>query len=194
MEFLVEKVGMSRTVGTTAHSVTLLRVLDTKVCELKDNGSALVAYHRGKNKNKPIEGQQKKYKLSAEFNNFATISVKDGVVVGDLDLAVLADAKTIKSSFMTKGRGFTGSIKRWNQQRGPETHGSHFHRAPGSLGWITKTPGRVMKGKHMPGHYGHEKVTCKNEIVSFDKDTNILVVKGSISGPNGALGKIRVVK
>lgn len=192
MEFLVEKVGMSRTVGTTSVAVTLLKVLDTKVCEILDNGRAIVAYSNGKYINKPISGQQKKYNLAKNFNSFATLSVTN-TEAGNLDLTSLENAKKVKVSLRTKGRGFSGVMKRWNFQGGPAAHGSRFHRAPGSIG-NREWPGRVQKGKKMSGHYGDELVTTSNDIVSFDKTNSILVLKGSVPGYNGILGRIKVVK
>ncbi|RAX53014.1 50S ribosomal protein L3 [Helicobacter sp. 16-1353] len=192
MEFLVEKIGMSRTIGTSSVAVTLLKIMDTKVCELLDNGKAIVAYKKGKFTNKPILGQQKKYNITKEFNNFATIKVSNKET-GNLDLSILENAKCVKVSLKTKGRGFTGVMKRWNFQGGPAAHGSRFHRAPGSIG-NREWPGRVQKGKKMSGHYGDELVTTQNEILSFDKDNLILVLKGSVPGYNGIFGRIKVVK
>ena len=99
----------------------------------------------------------------------------------------------IKSTFNTKGRGFAGGMKRWNFSGGPASHGHRFGRRIGSIG-NAEWPGRVMKGKKMPGHYGNTLNSVKNNIVSFDTENMILVVKGSISGANGNLGTIKVVK
>lgn len=192
MEFLVEKIGMSRTVGTSSVAVTLLKIIDTKVCELLDDGKAIVAYKKGKFINKPILGQQKKYNITKEFNNFATIKVAN-TEVGNLDLSILESAKRVKVSLKTKGRGFSGVVKRWNFQGGPAAHGSRFHRAPGSIG-NREWPGRVQKGKKMSGHYGDELVTTQNEILSFDKANSVLILKGSVPGYNGIYGRIKVVK
>lgn len=192
MEFLVEKVGMSRTIGNPSIPVTLLRVLNAKVCEIKSCGQAIVAYPKGKVTNKSIVGQQKKYNLSKEFNRFATISVSN-TEVGDLDMSSLDSAKRLKATFKTKGRGFSGATKRWNFQGGPAAHGSRFHRRLGSIG-NREWPGRVQPGKKMAGHYGNEQVTTQADVVSFDKDSNVLVVKGSVAGYNGAYGKIKIVK
>ncbi|MRJ03405.1 MAG: 50S ribosomal protein L3 [Epsilonproteobacteria bacterium] len=192
MEFIVEKIGMSRTIGIPSLPVTLLKVKEAKVCELLDDGKAIVAYSHGKRWNKAIGGQQKKYGLERNFNRFVTLKVNNREA-GDIDLEPLKEAKRVKSSFKSKGRGFTGVVKRWNFAGGPDSHGSRFHRAPGSVG-MCEFPGRIMKGQKMPGHYGNKKVTVQNEVVSFDPKNRILVVKGSIPGPNGALGKIRIVK
>lgn len=191
MEYIVEKIGMSRTIGATSKVVTLLKVKEMKVCEVND-GVALVAYSEGKSMNKPVEGQQKKYNLSAEFNKFATLEVAN-TEAGDLDMAPLANAQTVKSSFNTKGRGFTGVMKRWNFAGGPGAHGHRFHRTSGSIG-NREWPGKVQKGRKMSGQYGNEQVTVKNEVMSFDAENGVLVVVGSIPGANGALGRVKVVK
>lgn len=191
MEYIVEKIGMSRTIGATSKVVTLLKVKEAKVCEVND-GVALVAYSEGKSMNKPVEGQQKKYNLSAEFNKFATLEVAN-TEAGDLDMAPLANAQTVKSSFNTKGRGFTGVMKRWNFAGGPGAHGHRFHRTSGSIG-NREWPGKVQKGRKMSGQYGNEQVTVKNEVMSFDAENGVLVVVGSIPGANGALGRVKVVK
>ncbi len=191
MEFIVEKIGMSRTVSVPATPVTLLKVLDTKVCEVTE-GVALVSYSNGKKFNKAIEGQQKKYGLSKEFNRFATISVAN-TEAGDLDLSGLAEAKVLKATFKTKGRGFQGGVKRWNFAGGRASHGHRMGRRTGSIG-NCEWPGRVMPGKKMPGQYGNTNVSVKNDVLSFDAETGILVVKGSVSGPNGGLGKVRIAK
>jgi len=193
MEFIVEKIGMSRTVSVPSTPVTLLKVITTKVCEVSEDGTAIVAYSNSKKKNKSIEGMQKKYNLSSEFNKFATLALTAGTQSGDQDVSVLGEAKRIKASFKTKGRGFAGVIKRWNFAGGPGGHGSRFHRAPGSIG-NAEWPGRVQKGRKMPGHYGVDKVTVQNEIISFDSENMVLVVKGSVSGANGAMGRIKVTK
>jgi large subunit ribosomal protein L3 len=191
VEYIVEKIGMSRTIGATSKVVTLLKVKEAKVCEVND-GVALVAYSEGKSMNKPVEGQQKKYNLSAEFNKFATLEVSN-TEAGDLDMAPLANAQTVKSSFNTKGRGFTGVMKRWNFAGGPGAHGHRFHRTSGSIG-NREWPGKVQKGRKMSGQYGNEQVTVKNEVMSFDAENGVLVVVGSIPGANGALGRVKVVK
>ena len=192
MEFIVEKIGMSRTISVPAVPVTLLKVLETKVCEVAENGQAYVAYSNGKKKNKTIEGQQKKFDLSSEFNRFATIAVAN-TEAGDLDVSGLSEAKVLKTSFNTKGRGFAGVVKRWNFAGGRASHGHRMGKRTGSIG-MCEWPGRVMPGKKMPGQYGNVKVTVKNDVVSFDAETGILVVKGAVSGPNGGFGRVRIAK
>ncbi|MBZ7985537.1 50S ribosomal protein L3 [Campylobacter sp. Cr9] len=191
MEYIVEKIGMSRTINTSSTPVTLLKLVQTKVCELKD-GKAIVAYAQGKHQNKCIAGQQKKYSLSAEFNKFASLEVAN-TEAGDIDTTPLAEAKVLKVSFNSKGRGYAGVVKRHGFAGGPASHGSRFHRRSGSIG-NREWPGRVQKGRKMAGHFGNELVTVKNEVVSFDAENGILVLKGSVAGYNGAMGKVRIVK
>lgn len=192
MEYIVEKIGMSRTIGTKSEAVTLVRVLSGKVCEVYDNGKGLVAYTKGKGANKATLGQQKKFNLSKEFNTFATLKLSNKEI-GDLNLDSLSEAKRVKVRFNTKGRGYSGAMKRWNFQGGPAAHGSRFHRRLGSIG-NREWPGRVQPGKKMAGHYGNEQVCGQNGILSFDKQSGILVLKGSVAGYNGAFGRIQIIK
>ena len=92
---------------------------------------------------------------------------------------------------ISKGKGFEGNIKRWNQARGRETHGSHSYRVAGSLGACTY-PGEVFKTKHLPGHMGRERITVQNlEVVRSDAERNLLLIKGAIPGANGGLVLVR---
>jgi len=193
MEFIVEKIGMSRTVDVPSVPVTLLKIVEAKVCEVREDGKALVAYHSSKKINKSIEGQQAKFGVSKEFNKFMTIEVAEGTEAGDLDAAALAEASEVKSSFNTKGRGFQGAVKRHGFSGGPASHGHRFGRRVGSIG-NAEWPGRVQKGKKMPGQYGNTKVTAKNEVISFDAENGILVLKGAVPGHRGARGMVRIVK
>ncbi len=192
MEYIVEKIGMSRTIAVPSIPVTLLKVVEAKVCEVDADKKAIVAYASGKKMNRSIAGKQKKYNLSSQFNRFATLEVANEEA-GDLDTAALNDVKVVKATFVSKGRGFAGVMKRYNFAGGPGGHGSRFHRAPGSIG-NAEWPGRVQKGRRMPGHYGNATTTVKNEVLSFDAQNSILAVKGPIPGANGALGRVRIVK
>ena len=112
--------------------------------------------------------------------------------VGDeikADIFAAGDAVDITGT--SKGKGFQGVIKRHGQSRGPMGHGSMYHRRPGSMG-STSTPGRVFKGKRLPGHMGANTITIQNlEVVSVDLDKNVILVKGSVPGANGAILKIK---
>jgi len=193
MEFIIEKIGMSRTVDVPSVPVTLLKVVEAKVCEVKEDGKALVAYNSSKKLNKSIEGQQTKYGVSKEFNKFMTLEVAAGTEAGNLSPEALATATLVKTSLDTKGRGFSGGMKRHGFSGGPASHGHRFGRRIGSIG-NAEWPGRVQKGKKMPGQYGNTKTTVKNDVISFDAENGILVLKGSIPGHNGARGLVRIVK
>jgi large subunit ribosomal protein L3 len=95
---------------------------------------------------------------------------------------------------VSKGKGFAGGVKRWHYRGGDATHGSMHHRAPGGIGG-SSFPSRVWKNQHFPGHMGHARVTAKNlEVVKVDTDENLLLVRGSVPGPSGAVILIRKVK
>ncbi|NCV15371.1 MAG: 50S ribosomal protein L3 [Betaproteobacteria bacterium] len=99
-----------------------------------------------------------------------------------LTAAILDGVKAVDVTGFTKGRGFTGSVKRWNVACGRMTHGSRFHRRPGSLGTRT-TPGRVFKGKPQPGQYGDEQRTIQNlRLLDVDTKNNVIAVYGSVPG------------
>ena len=105
---------------------------------------------------------------------------------------VFAPGDLVDISCTSKGKGFQGSIKRHGQHRGPMTHGSKHHRAIGAMGSGGTTPGKVPKGKNMPGHMGAEKVTIQRlEVVRADAEKNLLLIKGAIPGVKGALVTIK---
>ena len=112
--------------------------------------------------------------------------------VGDeLKADIFTEGEKLDITGITKGKGFQGVIKRHGQSRGPMGHGSMYHRRPGSMG-STSTPGRVFKGKKLPGHMGVEKVTIQNlEVIRVDLDKNVILVKGSVPGNKGSILKIR---
>ena len=145
--------------------------------------------------NKPELGHFKKASVKAvkhlrEFR--ACPECLSEVKVGDeikVDTFAIGDKVDIQG--ITKGKGFQGVIKRHGQSRGPMGHGSMYHRRPGSMG-STSTPGRVFKGKKLPGHMGVEKVTVQNlEVVKVDLDKNAILIKGSVPGNKGSILKIK---
>ena len=112
--------------------------------------------------------------------------------VGDeIKADVFSAGEFVDITGTTKGKGFQGVIKRHGQSRGPMGHGSMYHRRPGSMG-STSTPGRVFKGKKLPGHMGRITVTIQNlDVVRVDMDKNVILVKGSVPGPKGAILKVK---
>ena len=100
---------------------------------------------------------------------------------------MFAEGDKIDVRGISKGKGFQGVIKRWNQNRGKMTHGSHYHRGVGSMS-ANSSPSRVFKHKNLPGHMGNETVTIQNlEVVRVDAERNLLLVKGAVPGPKGGL-------
>ncbi len=109
----------------------------------------------------------------------------------EITCSILEDVKTVDVIGTSKGKGTAGTIKRWNQSRGPETHGSKYHRGPGSIG-AASYPARVIKGMHMAGRMGNERVTIQNlDVVKVDVERNLILVKGAIPGPKGGLVVVR---
>lgn len=105
------------------------------------------------------------------------------VVGSDITVSLFEGVKKVLVRGTSKGRGFAGTIKRHNFQRGRETHGNVNHRAPGSAGQHTY-PARTIPGKKLPGHYGNEPTTVRNlQLVKFDLENNLLFVRGAIPGP-----------
>ena len=143
--------------------------------------------------NKPQAGHFAKANVEAKkhLREFRLDSI-EGIKVGDeLKADVFVAGEKIDVQGTTKGKGFQGVIKRHGQHRGPMGHGSMYHRRPGSMG-STSTPGRVFKGKKLPGHMGRVTVTIQNlDVVRVDMDKNVILVKGSVPGAKGAILKIK---
>ena len=143
--------------------------------------------------NKPVKGHFAKANIAPKkhLREFRVDSV-EGVEVGTevkADTFVAGDKIDVQGT--TKGKGFQGVIKRHGQSRGPMGHGSMYHRRPGSMG-PTPTPGRVFKGKKLPGHMGRVTVTIQNlDVVKVDIDKNVILLKGSVPGAKGAILKLR---
>jgi large subunit ribosomal protein L3 len=139
-----------------------------------------------KNLSKPQLGQFKKagVKPQKQLKEFRVADVADYEVGKDVTVSVFADGDKVDVTGISKGHGFTGVIKRWNNGRLKETHGvGPVHRSVGSMG-ANSSPSRVFKGKKMAGQYGNEQVTVQNlEIVKVDVERNALLIKGAIPGP-----------
>ncbi len=119
------------------------------------------------------------FKTVREFTVDAPEEFEAGQTIGFESFAI---GDKVNVSGTSKGRGFAGTIKRWGFSRGPETHGSRNHRAPGSIG-CSAWPARVVKGKKMPGHMGVDRKTVKNlEVIDIRPDENIVLIKGPVPG------------
>ena len=143
--------------------------------------------------NKPRKGHFAKAGVSLrrtlkEFRmeDVANYNVGDEIKVDTFEIGDKVDV-----SGVSKGKGFQGTIKRWNASRGPMSHGSKFHRAPGSMG-AASDPSRTFKNKRMPGHMGAKNTTVLNlEVVKIMPEKNIILIKGGIPGPNKGTVVIR---
>ena len=162
----------------------------------KDGYSALqVGYEdvRPKLVNKPTKGHFDKSNISYKryLREFKLDNVEDYNVGSEIKVDIFTPGEKVDVTGISKGKGFAGTIKRWNQHRGPMSHGSRYHRRPGSMG-PGSSPGRVFKSKRLPGRMGFDKVTVANlEIVRVDADRNLLLIKGAVPGAKGTLLTIK---
>ncbi|MBR7111113.1 MAG: 50S ribosomal protein L3 [Clostridia bacterium] len=166
-------------------------VVQKKTVE-KDGYAALqVAFEDTKESrvNKPVASQFKKANVAVKrFLRELRLENVDSYEIGqEIKCDVFAEGDHVDVVGTTKGRGFSGTIQRWNTARGPMAHGSGYHRGVGSLS-SNSDPSRVFKNKKMPGQYGSERVTIQNlEIARVDADRNLLLIKGGIPGAKGSL-------
>ena len=171
-------------------------VTQIKSVEKDGYNSVQVAFGeiKDKNVNKCQAGAFKKAGVEAKrvLKEFRYNDTSKFALGQEIKADMFSEGDVVDVTGVTKGHGFTGVIKRWNQQRLKMTHGvGPVHREVGSMG-ANSTPSRVFKGKKMPGHYGHETVTVQNlKVVRVDADRNIILVKGSIPGPNEAIVTIK---
>ena len=142
---------------------------------------------------KPEQGHYKKANVAParHLREFRLENAADYEVGQTVGVSVFEAGDKIDVTGTSKGHGFTGVIYRWNQSRGPMTHGSKYHRGVGAMAANT-WPGRVFKNKHMSGHYGSERVTVQNlEVIEVDAERNVMLVKGAVPGANGSLLLVR---
>ena len=199
---LATKVGMTQIFNEDGvlTPVTVLQagpcvVTQVKTAENDGYDAVQVGYvdKREKLVTKPVKGHfdkagvsYKRYVREFRFENASEYSVKD-----EIKADIFAAGDKIDATAVSQGKGFQGAIKRHGQHRGPMAHGSKFHRHQGSNGSAT-TPGRVFKGKGMPGHMGNVKVTIQNlEIVRVDAENSLILVKGAVPGPKKSLVTIK---
>ena len=139
--------------------------------------------------NKPLKGHFEKAGVSYKryVRELKLEDAESYSLAQEIKADVFEAGDKIDATGISKGKGFQGAIKRHGQHRGPMTHGSKFHRHQGSNGSAT-TPGRVFKGKGMPGQMGNKRITTQNlEIVRVDAENNLILVKGAVPGPKKSL-------
>lgn len=197
---LGRKLGMMQVFSPTGEAipVTVLQVgpcVVTQVKTIAREGYEAVQLGFGQKKrlNEPERGHLKASGAQPRFLREMRTEPSDTLTVGQtLDASLFEAGQLVDVTGTSKGKGFAGVMKRHNFRGGPKTHGqSDRARAPGSIG-ATTTPGRVFKGQRMAGHMGHERVTVQNlKVVRVEPDRNVVLVEGSVPGPNEGLVLVR---
>lgn len=190
------KLGMSEIIDDKGRfiPVTYIQADPCSVTQIKnmetDGYSALqVGFEKSDKINKPKSGHLKKinakYKHLKEFRIDA--SSEESIKVGDsLDVSMFNPGDKVTVSGISKGKGFAGTVKRWNFNTGPKTHGSRNYRKPGSIG--SMYPQKIFKGKKMAGQMGSEKTTVKNlDVVIVDSQQQVIGLRGAVPGPRKGL-------
>jgi large subunit ribosomal protein L3 len=198
---LARKVGMTQIFDEQGRAITVT-VLQAGPCyvsqvkKVETDGYNSIQLGFGERKehrvNRPLRGHFQRAKIQPcrylrEFRVDDAASYKAGQ---ELRADLFSPGERVDVSAISRGKGFAGSIKRLGYHRGPETHGSHYHRGPGSMGSITAN--RVFKGRPLPGRMGGKRRTVQNlSIVQADSEKNILLIRGSIPGPQGGLVEVK---
>lgn len=198
-----KKVGMTQvwTEDDRVIAVTVIQAEPNKVCQVKTtetDGYEAVQLGFGsikeKKVNKPMAGHFAKQGIApTRYLREVRVENASEYKAGDEQtVAAFAEVKKVDVTGTSKGKGFQGVIKRHGFGGGRASHGSHFHRIPGSIGQCA-TPSRVFKGVRLPGHMGCDTVTVKNlEVVRVDADQNLILVKGSVPGGKNGIVRVRM--
>ena len=192
------KVGMTQifdaeglVVPVTVIEVEPNAVVQIKTKETNGYNSVQIGFDtvKEKNVNKPKKGHFEKAAVAPrrKLKEFLVDNPQDYTVGQELKVDLFQEGQRVDVTGISKGKGFQGVIKRHGQARGPESHGSRYHRRPGSMGALA-SPGRVFKGKKLPGQMGAQQVTVRNlEIIKIDVERNAILVKGAVPGPKKGL-------
>lgn len=198
---LARKIGMTQVFDEQGRAtpVSVLQagpcyVVQIKKVEKDGYGGVQIGFGEQKERriNKPLKGHYKAAKVAPRLHlrEFRTGSPEDFNVGQKLQADIFAPGEYVDVSAVSKGKGFAGSIKRLGFRRGAMTHGSHYQRGPGSLGSIDAA--RVFRGRPLPGRMGGVRRTVHNlQVARVDRENNLLLVKGSVPGPRGALIEVR---
>ncbi len=198
---LGKKIGMTQVFTTDGVlvPVTVIEVEPNVVTQIKtiekDGYEAIQLGNttiREKVSNKAMIGHAKKANSAPKrfLREIRGVDVSSYELGQTLDASVFATGEIVDVTGISKGKGFQGVIKRYNQTRGPMGHGSQYHRGVGSMG--TLLPMHVLKGKKLPGHMGNEQVTIQNlVVVKVDLENNLILIKGNVPGPKKSLVIIR---
>lgn len=192
------KIGMTQIFDETGLivPVTVIDVASNVVTQIKtaetDGYNAVqVGYEDVKEKtlNKPKKGHLDRAGVTPKrtLREFRVEGIEEFTVGQELKADLFEIGDRVDASGTSKGKGFQGNIKRHNQAKGPMSHGSRYHRGPGAMA-AAASPGKVFKGKKLPGQMGNKKTTVKNlEVVKVDVERNLLIVKGAVPGPRKGL-------
>jgi large subunit ribosomal protein L3 len=195
---LTTKVGMTQIFGEDGvlTPVTVLQAgpcVVTQVKTVEKDGYSAVQVGFGDIREKLVNKPKKGHFAKAGVPNkrfvreFRLEDAESYTLGQEITADIFAAGDKVDATARSKGKGYQGAIKRYGQSRGPMAHGSKYHRHAGSNGSAT-TPGRVFKGKHMPGHMGAVRVTVQNlEVVRVDAEKNLILVKGAVPGPKKSL-------
>ena len=199
---LGKKIGMTQVFSKEGNCIPVTAVQIEKCVPIlrrtkEQNGysAVLVAYgvRKSKHVNKPEQGFYDKVKVdpASLLAEFRDQEVSDEDMGKPLKVDIFSEGDKVSVVGVSKGKGFAGVMKRWNMGGAPASHGHHeIYRGGGSIGMHTY-PGRVFKGKKMPGHMGSEKVFVKNlKVIRVDMENNVLLVKGAVPGAPGGIIKI----
>ncbi|WP_062324626.1 50S ribosomal protein L3 [Holzapfeliella floricola] len=188
---LGKKVGMTQVftesgelVPVTVIEATPNVVLQVKTMESDGYEAVQLGYKDQRDilSNKPAKGHAAKAKTSPKrfIKEYRNVELSEYEVGSEITVETFTEGDKVDVTGVSKGHGFQGAIKRWGQSRGPETHGSRYHRRPGSMGSVIN---RVFKGKRLPGRMGNKQVTVQNlDIVKVVTDKNVIMVRGNVPG------------
>jgi large subunit ribosomal protein L3 len=203
MELLGKKVGMTQIYSERGDVIpaTILRVgpcyVVQKKTKEKDGYEALqIGFEKTEELNKPETGHFKKNNIAPckKLTEIQVANAGEFNLGQEIKVNVFNLGEFIDVTGLTKGRGFSGGMKRWGWHGGPASHGSMSHRRIGSVGSNTY-PGRPWRGRTLPGQYGNEQVTIKNlKVVKVDADNNLLFVEGAVPGSKNGLVTVKKIK
>ncbi len=198
---LGKKVGMTQLFNESgvAVSVTIIEAGPCPVVQqrtISTNGYEAIqigyqAERKAKKVTKPLKGHFDKAKVAPQKHlrefRLESPEISKYAVGQILTVGLFEPGEKVRVTGVTKGKGFQGGVKRWGYRGGPETHGSMFHRAPGSIG-ASSFPSRVFRGHHMPGRMGSDMMTVKGlKVVKVIPEQNLLLISGAVPGPAGGL-------
>jgi len=199
---LAKKIGMTQIYDEQGRAipVTVLQAGPCYVAQVKTSltdgyNSIQLAFSekKGHRVNRPLRGhfQRAGVQPCRYLKEFRVAGTGQTYATGqELRASIFSPGDIVDVSAVSRGKGFAGSIKRLKFHRGPETHGSHYHRGPGSLGSIAAN--RVFKGRPLPGRMGGRQCTVQNlGVVKVDSDNNLLLIRGSVPGPQGGLVEVK---